>query len=812
MKIKTLLCVSLFALTIPAVLPLRAEEPIIPPSLAKIWPVGMERGTTATFTLDGRNLSGAKAVIFDAPGITAKISQITVLPEEEATRKFSTAAAVPLAKKQSALLEITVAKDVPPDVYRFRVQTPLGTTNMVPLAIGSLPEVKKSEKSGNTALSQPVVLPATMVGTITAPGDRDRYEFDGKSGEDVVFEVVASKLGSRLESLLALSDSSGRVLAEAGRHDNSPDAMLTYRLPQDGKYTLTISDREGSGGKDDYYRVDAGALPYITRYFPLGVHAGETTAVAVDGVNLGGIRELKIEAPKQAAGRKTVPITLKENAALPLNKVRLVVGDLPEIVEQEPNNSLAQAEDVSFPVTINGHISGGAKPGEASDEDYFRFHAAKGQQLTIDVEAARVGSPLDSVIEVLDAQGNAIPRATIRCLNQTTTTLSDRDSRTTGVRLTSTTGLHVNDYLMIGDELNQLDYISDQPDADVELKGINGLRLAFLGTSPVVHAVNTPVYRAQILPPDAEFPPNGLPVFHLTWRNDDGGPGYAADSRIDFVAPSDGQYILHLKDVRGMGGPDFAYRLSIRETVPDYQLTANPENPNIPRGGRIPLTVSVDRLRGYEGPIEIEVKGLPAGVTAGPAKISAGEDSTVVVLSASSDASVDAPPGTMEIVGHATINGHDVARSANLNAMLDAELHPELSLQFATIIPPPDVVVTTDTRQVSLEPGQQVTVTLHIERQNGYKGRVPCYVKNLPHGVQVVNIGLNGVLVTETQTSRTFTLRAEDWAKPIEQPIYVVAEVESDSSTNHASPPLELKVTEHKQAASTGGSQAASAN
>ena len=812
MKRKILLCVSLLALTTPAVLPLRAEEPIIPPSLSKIWPVGMERGSTATFTLDGRNLSGAKAVIFDAPGITAKISQITDLPEEKATGKFSTVAAVPLAQKQSALLEITVAKDVPPDVYRFRVQTPLGTTNMVPVAIGSLPEVKKNENSGNSALSQPVTLPATMVGTITAPGDRDRYEFDGKAGEDVVFEVVASKVGSRLESLLTLSDSSGKLLAEGGRHDNSPDATLTYRLPQDGKYILAISDREGSGGKDDYYRVDAGALPYITSYFPLGVRSGETTAVAVQGVNLGGIRELKIDAPKQEAGRKTMPITLKENAALPLNKVRLVVGNLPEITEQEPNNSLAQAEEVSFPVTINGHISGGAKPGEPNDEDYFRFHAAKGQQLTIDVEAARVGSPLDSVIEVLDAQGNAIPRATIRCLNQTTTTLSDRDSRTTGVRLTSTTGFHVNDYLMIGDELNQLDYISDQPDADVDLKGINGLRLAFLGTSPVVHAVNTPVYRAQILPPDAEFPPNGLPVFHLTWRNDDGGPGYAADSRIDFVAPADGQYFLHLKDVRGMGGPDFAYRLSIRETVPDYQLAATPQNPNIPKGGRVPLTVSVDRLQGYEGPVEIEVKGLPAGVTAGPAKISAGEDSTVVVLSASADASADAPPGTMEIVGHATINGRDVARSANLNAMLDADAHPEQSLQLATIIPPPDVVVTTETRELSLEPGQQVTVTLHVARQNGYKGRVPCYVKNLPHGVQVVNIGLNGVLVTETQTSRTFTLRAEDWAKPIEQPIYVVAEVESDSSTNHASPPLELKVTEHKQAASTADSPAAGVN
>ncbi len=807
MKIRILHSISWFALVVPPVLPLHAAEPIIPPSLSKIWPVGMERGSTATFTLDGRNLSGAKAVIFDAPGITAKVTQITDLPEEAASGKFSTEAAVPLAKKQSAVLEITAAKDVPPGIYHFRVQTPLGTTNMVSLAIGSLPERKKSETSENTVRSQPVVLPATMVGTIAAPGDNDRYDFDGKAGEDVVFEVIASKLGSKLESLLALSDNSGRVLAEAGRHDNSPDAALYYHLPQDGKYTLTISDREGSGGKDDYYRVDAGALPYITRYFPLGVRAGETTSVAVEGVNLGGTREIRIETPKQEGNRKTIPIPLKENAALPLNQVKLVVGALPEVLDQEPNNSLAQAQAVSFPVTINGHLNGGARPGEVSDEDYFRFHASKGEQLTIDVEAARLGSPLDSVIEILDAQENAIPRATIRCLNQTTTTLSDRDSRTTGVRLTSTTGFHVNDFLMIGDELNQLDYISDQPDADVEMKGINGLRLAFLGTSPVVHAVNTPVYRAQILPPGAEFPPNGLPVFHLNWRNDDGGPGYAADSRLDFVAPSDGQYILHLKDVRGMGGPDFAYRLSIRETVQDYQLTATPANPNIPKGGRVPVTVSANRLQGYEGPIEIEVRGLPAGVTAAPARISAGEDSTVFVLSAAADALADAPPSAMEIVGHATINGRDVARPANLNDMPE-----ESSLQLATIIPPPDVVVTTDPKQVSLEPGQQVTVTLHVERQNGYKGRVPCYIKNLPRGVQVVNIGLNGVLVTESQTSRTFTLRAEDWVKPIEQPIYVVGEVESDSSTNHASPPLELKVTGHKQAQSAVGSQAASAN
>jgi hypothetical protein len=68
--------------------------------------------------------------------------------------------------------------------------------------------------------------------------------------------------------------------------------------------------------------------------------------------------------------------------------------------------------------------------------------------------------------------------------------------------------------------------------------------------------------------------------------------------------------------------------------------------------------------------------------------------------------------------------------------------------------------------------------------------------------VRVVNVGLNGVLVTENQSSRTFTLRAEDWAKPISQPIYVVAEVESNSSTMHPSAPILLSVAEKKLLAS----------
>lgn len=797
MKTKPSVAWILFALGAAIALPLHADNRVIPPAVSKVWPVGMERGTTATLTLDGRNLAGIKDIVFDAPGITAKVVQVVDVPEEMPNNKvFQTAAPVPKGKKQTATIEVTASNETEPGLHWFRIRTPQGTSNMMPFDVGGLPEVSASAWSmGQTNAPEAVKLPATLVGTIAKPGEVDRYQFDGSAGEELVFQVSAAPLGSRLESLLTLRNESGQVLAEAGRNDNAADAVLTYKLPEAGKYTLAVTDREEGGGEDHFYRLNAGPLPYITQVFPLGVRAGEAADVSVTGVNLGGMHEVKVDPPKSAVGWTTMPLNLKTAAGWSLNTVKLAVGNAPEVLEQEPNNSVAQAQTVSLPVTVNGHISG--DDNGVADQDYFRFHARKGENIGIEVAAARLGSPLDSIIEVLDAQGKPIPRATVRCLNETFTTLSDRDSRSAGVRLVSTSGLHALDYLMIGDELDQLTNIPDQPDEDARLRSADGLRWALLGTSPDVHAVNTPVYRVEILPPDAEFPPNGLPVFHLTWRNDDGGPGYGPDSRLNFVAPQDGDYILHLKDVRGLEGKDFAYRLTMHDANPDYELRADPGNPNIPRGGTAFITVTADRVPGYEGPIDVKVEGLPAGVTARPATIPAGQDSTVVLLTADASASDTAMPVEFKIVGHAMIDGQDRTRIANEGA----------PLELASVVPPPDVVVSLSPGPVTLEPGQVVKVTLHVDRRNGFEGRVPCSVRNLPPGVRVVNVGLNGVLVTETQTSRTFSLQAEDWAKPITQPIYVVGEAESNSPTMHPSIPLIVKVVDNKETASVENSK-----
>src|SRR5690349_380203 len=193
MKTRIIMIAGLLALMATLALPLGAEEPIIPPSLTKIWPVGMECGTSATFKLDGRNLSGANDVIFDAPGITAKVTQITDIPEIISAPRagVDTAAQVPLGRKETADLEVKVEKDVEPGLHWFRMQRPLGTSNMSVIALGALPEVDKNPKLSGEP--QAVKLPATLIGSLAAPGDADRYQFQGSAGEELVFQVMASE-------------------------------------------------------------------------------------------------------------------------------------------------------------------------------------------------------------------------------------------------------------------------------------------------------------------------------------------------------------------------------------------------------------------------------------------------------------------------------------------------------------------------------------------------------------------------------------------------------------------------------------------
>src|SRR5262249_11825970 len=95
--------------------------------------------------------------------------------------------------------------------------------------------------------------------------------------------------------------------------------------------------------------------------------------------------------------------------------------------------------------------------------------------------------------------------------------------------------------------------------------------------------------------------------------------------------------------------------------------------------------------------------------------------------------------------------------------------------------------------RVVIQPGERVSITLAVKRSPAFKGRVPIEVKNLPQGVRVLNIGLNGVLITEAQTERSVFPRAEPGARPMVRPFSAVAKAEA-AGTEDSSPPIELVV------------------
>jgi hypothetical protein len=287
------------------------------------------------------------------------------------------------------------------------------------------------------------------------------------------------------------------------------------------------------------------------------------------------------------------------------------------------------------------------------------------------------------------------------------------------------------------------------------------------------------MYKVTLHPPDVAFPPNGFPVFTLYYKNDDGGPGFGRDSRLIFDPPADGAYKVRIADARGMGGVNFGYRLTVRHPMEQFRLKTTPANPVVSRGGSIPITITAERIDGFDGPIHVRVKNLPPGLHMPPTTIAAGTYTTTVPLYAAADAKLpDKGPMPM-------LEGKSAATGIPFSFLTNFAM-PKL-------IEPGDLVTTTVESEVPIKAGEQARMTVKIERRNGFKGRVPLDVKGLPHGVRVLDIGLNGILVNENETTRTVVIYAEPWVPAQEHPFVVLARREG-KNTEHGAKAVVLKV------------------
>jgi len=424
------------------------------PRLGYVYPAGGQQGTSFRVRIGGRFLAATNSVLVSGRGVRAQVAEydrplsgqkLTEL-RDQAQELQKKGANDPGVRKQLldirmrvadsvrrnqnptlseiVTLEVTIESDADPGLRQLRLDTPFGLSNPLVFCVGQLPEVLEKElKNGKADAELAITVPAVVNGRIIPgdgnrlqqpvrqgqqymPGDVDRYRFQARKGQELVVAASARELMPYLadavpgwfQATLALYDASGKEVAYDDDFRFQPDPVLRYKIPDDGEYVVEIKDALYRGREDFVYRLTIGAVPFVTGVFPLGGPVGAKTSTVLTGWNL-PTTKLTVDARGAKAGY--YPVSLRAGV-INSNRVPFALDTLPETLEREPNDIPANAQRVTLPVIANGRIQ---QPG---DSDVYSFEGRAGAQVVAEVVARRLGSPLDSALELTDATGKRI--------------------------------------------------------------------------------------------------------------------------------------------------------------------------------------------------------------------------------------------------------------------------------------------------------------------------------------------------------------------------------------------------------------------
>lgn len=464
---------------------------------------------------------------------------------------------------------------------------------------------------------------------------------------------------------------------------------------------------------------------------------------------------------------------------------KFLVGNLPEIVEPEIDGRPIPV-GVTLPVTINGRIF----PRE--DVDVWTFDGDAGQSVVCEVNAARLGSPLDSRLEVREPSGHIVAEnidhfgtdSFLRFVTTESGTYQVRihDSSFRGLqdyvyRLTITSGPYVECVYPLGGQAGstvafQVDgqQVPDEPIAVQMPSDRVGLRRL-----PVGESTNSILIDVSDLPEHLESEPNdkpatnhpaklpavfngrvdragdvdlwvvtaskgqqfefelaaarfGSPLDGVLAITDAGGKelkriastiSKPIEPKFNFSFPADGTYFLSVADMLdSRGGPEFAYRLKVSPLPqPDFRLRLPTDAVTAFRGKEAKVKIAVERLVGFKGEIQIEIKGLPEGVAVSGTTIPANKKDTQISFKPSDDAKIHVDK--IKIVGTAKSGERTLTRTATLGDL--PGLPERENVLLAVAMPTPFVV-----DGVAFQTNYAARGTVHRRRfalhRNGYEG------------------------------------------------------------------------------------------
>jgi len=245
-----------------------------------------------------------------------------------------------------------ITADAPLGIGAFRVFGSNGVSSLSLIALDDSPTIAETKTNKTRATAQRVDVGAAVDGRCEELS-YDWFQFRANKGQRMAVEIVAARLGSKLDSVLRLVNAAGRDLA---RNDDAPgwsgDSYVSFTAPETGNYFIEVRDVNYGGGSSFFYRLRIGGSPLANSNF----------------------------------GKSAAKETRK-------------------LAEREPNDTAAKAMKVSIADTIEGRFN------KAGDRDCYEFTLAQGERLEFRVATRSLGSVCDAMLQLDSADGQRLARS-----------------------------------------------------------------------------------------------------------------------------------------------------------------------------------------------------------------------------------------------------------------------------------------------------------------------------------------------------------------------------------------------------------------
>ena len=371
--------------------------PDISPVVRTTVPAGIELGKTTEVIFRGRYLENVREIRFATPHIKAELG----------THDFYELKA-----------KLTVAPEIRPGLYAYSVITPGGVFS-ARIHISAIPATPETEPNNDASTAQKITLPVIIDGFIDN-ADYDNFRLHAEKGQTIVLDVIANRASSPLDAKLAVINERGEEIAFNEDWHLGGDPHIAFTAAEAGDFIVQVSSANEMGGKDNTYRLIAGAYANIDRIFPAGLRRNATNQIELHGQNLDSVTEALLgenhkakiltKEPSRlvlqldlAAGLETGPHNLylrteKQFAPAPF---RVLVSDLAE-KRISKTGTREHPEPVDLPIAVTSVLD------QKRAAHFVSFKARAGERLTFKVDSMTLGYPLDAVLTIFDSTGHQI--------------------------------------------------------------------------------------------------------------------------------------------------------------------------------------------------------------------------------------------------------------------------------------------------------------------------------------------------------------------------------------------------------------------